>query len=270
MKSTHWSSWSGVYYGKAQNLVAGRAQITSTLFIYLFIYRRSHRRLASSWGFVRTNDLTQWATSPNSGWPELDGLVSFVLHWDGKTGWKKKHIFTTKAALIMPGPHRGPFCLLTWATINTSSIQYNSPCSIIKSLDGPLMVWDWFDKQTKRKTSEKTCWCRHFWSALIQLVGIAYSSLQLDVLPPPLDTGTVAWVLCATTDQQRCITEQKNKGLLKCTSSAEPNVHIPGTYSMATITQIVVLQCRGIILFSVLNRGIILAQMQHLKNNGVS
>lgn len=118
-----------------------RTTLQSSLFIYLSSFPSSAGILLRLCG---TNDLTQWATSPNSGWPELDGLVSFVLHWDGKTGWKK-NIFTTEAALIMPGPHRGPFCLLTWATINTSSIQYNSPCSIIKSLDGPLtglrLIW---------------------------------------------------------------------------------------------------------------------------------
>ncbi len=145
-------------------------------------------------------------------WIGWAGLFCPALR--GKDWMKNNNIFTTKAALIMPGPHRGPFCLLTWATINTSSIQYNSACSlssIIKSLDGLLLVWDWFDKQTKHKSSVKTCWCWHFWSILIQLVGMAYSSLQLDILLPLLGTGIVAcfvWHLGQTvmhywTEQQR-------------------------------------------------------------------
>lgn len=78
----------------------------STLFIYLSSFPSSAGILLRLCG---TNDLTQWAASPNSGWPELDGLVSFVLHWDGKTGWKKKTYLQPKRRSLCRDPIEGPF-----------------------------------------------------------------------------------------------------------------------------------------------------------------
>ncbi len=144
----------GVYYGKAQKLVVERVQIAELLYKvhYFFIYRRSRRPLETLWHkwFSSVSYIAKFKDDLNwMGWSLLSCIEMERLDE------KKKNIFTTEAALIMPGPHRGPFCLLTWATINTSSIQYNSACSlssIIKSLDGPLtgLRTDLISKQNTR------------------------------------------------------------------------------------------------------------------------
>lgn len=98
--------------------------------------------------------------------------------------------------LIMPGPHRGSFCLWTWATINTSSIHYNLSVSILHH-QKPQWASAWFDKQTKLKDlSEKPA-------------GVGILEYYDTLFPSLLGTSTVTWlgmVLCTIRDQQRCTT----------------------------------------------------------------
>lgn len=125
----------------------------------------------------------------------------------------------------MPGPHRGSFCLLTWATINTSSIHYNLSVFILHH-QKPQWASAWFDKQTKHEDlSEKPAGVGIL--EYYDTLGVAYSCLQLDFIVHYWALAQwhgLGMVLCAITDQQRCITEHNNKALWQSTSSAEPNV----------------------------------------------